>query len=209
MTSWALAKRMREINPAVSIEAKQEFFTAESADALLATKFDYVVDAIDTLANKAFLITECKRRQLRVITSGGAGGKKDGTAVRVTDLATLVGLSRRRFIDLAGGASIVAGATSFSGARYLGSSFGPGMFVAILLRRVAASSFPPPRQVRPARPGADQHEPRMDQRAQQVHVLGAQRVAPLALDRFDQLAAPGGAPIGHASSLEKLRAPAC
>ena len=83
----ALAKRMRAINPELSIEAKQEFFTAESAQALLTTNFDYVVDAIDTLANKTLLIAECRRRGLRVITSGGAGGRKDGTAVRVTDLA--------------------------------------------------------------------------------------------------------------------------
>jgi tRNA A37 threonylcarbamoyladenosine dehydratase len=83
----ALAKRMRAINPEVSIAAKQEFFTVETAEALLAEKFDYVVDAIDTLANKALLIAECRRRALRVISSGGAGGRKDATAVRITDLA--------------------------------------------------------------------------------------------------------------------------
>jgi tRNA A37 threonylcarbamoyladenosine dehydratase len=83
----ALAKRMLAINPEIVLEAKQEFFTAETADALLSERFDYVVDAIDTLANKALLISECRKRALPVITSGGAGGKKDGTAVRVADLA--------------------------------------------------------------------------------------------------------------------------
>lgn len=83
----ALAKRMRAINPGIVMNAKQDFFTAETADALLGQKFDFVIDAIDTLANKAVLIAECRRRQLRVITSGGAGGRKDGTAVRVADLA--------------------------------------------------------------------------------------------------------------------------
>jgi tRNA A37 threonylcarbamoyladenosine dehydratase len=83
----ALAKRMRAINPEAAIEAKQEFFTAETAEGLMAVKFDWVVDAIDTLANKALLIAECRKRELRVITSGGAGGRKDGTAVRVADLA--------------------------------------------------------------------------------------------------------------------------
>ena len=88
--SWAveaLAKRTRAINPETVIAAKQDFFTADTADALLREKFDFVVDAIDTLANKALLIAECRRRDLRVITSGGAGGRKDGTAVRVADLA--------------------------------------------------------------------------------------------------------------------------
>lgn len=83
----ALAKRMRLINPEVELFPKQEFFTAETADTLLGEEFQYVVDAIDTLPNKALLVAECRRRNLRVITSGGAGGKKDGTAVRVTDLA--------------------------------------------------------------------------------------------------------------------------
>lgn len=83
----ALAKRMRAINPELSIEAKQDFFTADTAHDLLAGKFDFVVDAIDTLANKVVLIAECRKRGLRVITSGGAGGKKDGTRVRVADLA--------------------------------------------------------------------------------------------------------------------------
>lgn len=83
----ALAKRMRAINPELVIEAKQEFFTAETMEGLLAVKFDWVVDAIDTLTNKALLIAECRKRGLKVIASGGAGGKKDGTAVRVADLA--------------------------------------------------------------------------------------------------------------------------
>ena len=83
----ALAKRMHAINPELSIEAKQDFFTAETANDLLTVKFDFVVDAIDTLANKALLIAECRKRGLPVITSGGAGGRKDGTSVRVADLA--------------------------------------------------------------------------------------------------------------------------
>ena len=83
----ALAKRMRAINPELVIDTKQDFFTPESAESLLGEKFDYVVDAIDSLSNKALLISECRTRRLPVITSGGAGGKKDGTAVRVTDLA--------------------------------------------------------------------------------------------------------------------------
>jgi tRNA A37 threonylcarbamoyladenosine dehydratase len=82
-----LAKRMRAINPDVSLEARQEFFTAETAEDLLKGRFDFVIDAIDTLANKALLIAECRKRELRVITSGGAGGRKDGTLVRVADLA--------------------------------------------------------------------------------------------------------------------------
>jgi len=83
----SLARRMRAINPEIAIEVKQDFFTPETADKMLSEKFDFVVDAIDTLANKALLISECRKRGMRVIASGGAGGRKDGTLVRVADLA--------------------------------------------------------------------------------------------------------------------------
>jgi tRNA A37 threonylcarbamoyladenosine dehydratase len=83
----ALAKRMRAINPELVIQARQEFFTTENAGGFFAEKFDWIVDAIDTLTHKAVLISECRRRGVRVITSGGAGGRMDSTAVRVADLA--------------------------------------------------------------------------------------------------------------------------
>src|SRR3954468_14174073 len=83
----ALARRMRAINPELAIEAKQEFLTAETVEASLGVQFDWVVDAIDTLANKALLIAECRKRGVSVITSGGAGGRREGTAVRIGDLA--------------------------------------------------------------------------------------------------------------------------
>lgn len=83
----ALARRMQSINPGIVMHARQEFFTPETADALLAPKFAYVLDAIDVLANKALLIAECRQRGLRVIASGGAGGRKNGTAAQIADLA--------------------------------------------------------------------------------------------------------------------------
>jgi tRNA A37 threonylcarbamoyladenosine dehydratase len=83
----ALAKRMRLINPELVVEARQDFFTEETVGAILEARYDFVFDAIDTLANKALLIAECRRRGLRVMASGGAGGRKNGAAVRVADLA--------------------------------------------------------------------------------------------------------------------------
>jgi tRNA A37 threonylcarbamoyladenosine dehydratase len=83
----SLAKRIRAINPECVVIARQEFFTAETAQSLLDPQFDYVFDAIDTLTNKALLIAECRRREIPVITSGGAGGRRNGALVRVADLA--------------------------------------------------------------------------------------------------------------------------
>lgn len=82
-----LARRARLINPQIQLNLRQEFFTAETADSILGDGFNYVFDAIDVLDNKALLIAECHRRKIPVITSGGAGGKMDGSSARIADLA--------------------------------------------------------------------------------------------------------------------------
>jgi tRNA A37 threonylcarbamoyladenosine dehydratase len=82
----ALADRVRLINPDCQVSAVAEFFTAESAGRLLATRFAWVVDCIDKVSNKALLIAECVRRGQPVATVGGAGGKRDATRIRVGDL---------------------------------------------------------------------------------------------------------------------------
>ena len=82
-----LAERVRLINPACAVTSVPEFFTDASAARLLETHYDFVVDATDKLANKCAIITGCRERGIAVLTMGGAGGKRDGTAVRVADLA--------------------------------------------------------------------------------------------------------------------------
>lgn len=82
-----LADRVRLINPACRVEAITEFFTPTSADRLLEPRYDFVVDATDKLSNKCLMITGSRARGYPVLTCGGAGGKRDGTAVRVADLA--------------------------------------------------------------------------------------------------------------------------
>ena len=82
----ALTERVRAINPACRITALGEYFTAKSAEALLAGRFDWVVDAIDGMSNKALLIAECVRRGQPVVTVGGAGGRRDATRIRCGDL---------------------------------------------------------------------------------------------------------------------------
>ena len=82
-----LSERMQAISPACKVLAIEEFFTASSADRILSESFDWVVDAIDHLGQKALLIAECKRRGIPILTVGGAGGRRDGTRVRVADLS--------------------------------------------------------------------------------------------------------------------------
>jgi tRNA A37 threonylcarbamoyladenosine dehydratase len=84
----ALADRVRLINPACEVERIAEFFTASTAARLLEPRYDFVVDATDKLTNKCLIMVGCRERDMPVLTVGGAGGKRDGTAVRVGDLAT-------------------------------------------------------------------------------------------------------------------------
>ena len=86
----ALAERVRLINPACQVSAIAEFFTGANVSEILEPRYDFVVDAIDALSNKCLLIASCRERGLPVLTVGGAGGKRDATAVRICDLAKSV-----------------------------------------------------------------------------------------------------------------------
>ena len=82
-----LAKRVAAINPDCRVRARAEFFNDKTSGAILEDGFDYVVDAIDNVSNKARLIADCRERGIPVITSGAAGGRRDGTRAAVADLS--------------------------------------------------------------------------------------------------------------------------
>lgn len=82
-----MAARVKLINPDCEVHAQQRLFTATAADQLLGPKYDCVLDAIDTTTMKALLIAECRRRNLPIIVTGGAGGRRDPLALRAEDLA--------------------------------------------------------------------------------------------------------------------------
>ncbi|MCF7687846.1 MAG: tRNA threonylcarbamoyladenosine dehydratase [Cephaloticoccus sp.] len=81
-----LAERVRLINPGCQVAVQGEYLTGASAEKLLRPNFSFVVDAIDSVTNKAILIAESHRRKLPVLTIGGAGGKRDATQIRSGDL---------------------------------------------------------------------------------------------------------------------------
>ena len=82
-----MAERIRAINPECRGTAAQQFFTAQTADELLGPKFDFVLDAIDSVTNKVLLLARCRENRLPVVCCGAAGGRRDGTQVRRADLA--------------------------------------------------------------------------------------------------------------------------
>lgn len=86
-----LAERIRLINPSCEVRALTEYFTAATAESQLAGGFDCLVDAIDSIPNKALLIGSCVARKIPCVTIGGAGGKRDCTRIRAGDLGEAIG----------------------------------------------------------------------------------------------------------------------
>jgi tRNA A37 threonylcarbamoyladenosine dehydratase len=82
-----MAARVREINPDCNVQPVRAFFVEANARKLLEPRYDFVVDAIDAVREKALCIALCRELNLPVITSGGAGGRCDPTQVRVDDLS--------------------------------------------------------------------------------------------------------------------------
>lgn len=93
-----LAERVRLINPGCQVHTATEFFTPSSAARLLDPAFDFVVDAIDSMTNKALLIAACNERRRPVIAIGGAGGRSDPTRIRTGDLGDSEGDNLLRLV---------------------------------------------------------------------------------------------------------------
>lgn len=86
----AMAERIRAINPGCEVIQIEDFVTAENLEDMLGRGYDFVVDAIDNARVKAAMINWCKRRKIKMITSGGAGGRMDPARIEMGDLARSV-----------------------------------------------------------------------------------------------------------------------
>ncbi|MBQ5710090.1 MAG: tRNA threonylcarbamoyladenosine dehydratase [Alistipes sp.] len=83
-----LAERLKDINPELQLTMVNRFIKDDETDALLdSDKFDYVVDAIDTLSPKLALIKGSLDRGIPVVSSMGAGAKTDPTLMEIKDIA--------------------------------------------------------------------------------------------------------------------------
>lgn len=83
----AMAERILAINQRCAVTQVEDFVTPDNLDAMLDRGYDYVIDAIDSARVKAAMIAWCKFHKVRLITSGGAGGRIDPTRVQVADLS--------------------------------------------------------------------------------------------------------------------------
>jgi len=78
--------RILDINPDCKVECHKCFYLPENSMEFEFEKYDYVVDAIDTVTAKIDIIMKCKELGVPVISSMGTGNKLDPTRVQVTDI---------------------------------------------------------------------------------------------------------------------------
>lgn len=81
-----MKERILAINPQAVVDTIEDFYLPENADAFFSQRYDYVVDAIDTVTGKINLVLQCRDRGIPIICSMGAGNKLDPSKFEVTDI---------------------------------------------------------------------------------------------------------------------------
>lgn len=81
-----LAERLRLINPQARVDAVARPFSAENHAELMKDRPDFLIDAIDHITSKCFLIDYCRKNSIPFIVSSGSAGRLDPTQIRITDL---------------------------------------------------------------------------------------------------------------------------
>lgn len=93
-----MSARLTDINPKLHLTVINEYIKDERMIEILDAGFDYVVDAIDTLSPKIFLIYHSLRKKFPVVSSMGAGGKFDPLKVSITDISETTDCSLARIL---------------------------------------------------------------------------------------------------------------
>lgn len=86
----AMAERILAINPQCQVTLIEDFVSMDNLDALLGRDYDFIIDAIDSARVKAAMINWCKRHKVKLMASGGAGGRIDPTRIELADLSRSV-----------------------------------------------------------------------------------------------------------------------
>ncbi|MBS0012055.1 MAG: tRNA threonylcarbamoyladenosine dehydratase [Bacteroidales bacterium] len=82
-----MRERLLDINPDLDLQSITEFIRDDRMVEILDMGYDYVVDAIDTLSPKIFLIYHSLQKGIPLVSSMGAGGKLDPSAIRISDIS--------------------------------------------------------------------------------------------------------------------------
>ncbi len=81
-----MAERLLDIHPDLRVEKHALFYLPENADTVDLTPFDYVVDAVDTVAAKLELIQRCQRLGVPILSAMGAGNRLDPGRLKIGDV---------------------------------------------------------------------------------------------------------------------------
>ena len=82
-----MGQRMKDINPEINLTVIHDYLIDDKISNVLDAGFDYIVDAIDTLSPKIFLIQNSLQRKIPIVSSMGAGGKFDPTKIAICDIS--------------------------------------------------------------------------------------------------------------------------
>lgn len=86
-----LKERLLSINPEAEITAIQDIYNAENSESFRLNEYDVIIDAIDSLAEKAHLLLTASRTDARLYSSMGAALKMDPTRIQVAEFMKVRG----------------------------------------------------------------------------------------------------------------------
>lgn len=81
-----MKERMMDINPNIEVGVYNTFYTQENSNQFDFSKYDYIVDAIDTVSGKIDLVLQAQNHGIPIISSMGAGNKIDPCAFKIADI---------------------------------------------------------------------------------------------------------------------------
>ena len=81
------AKRVKDINPSIKLKINKTFYLSENKEQFNFKEYDYVIDAIDTVAGKISLIEQAVEAGVPIISAMGAGNKLDASKLEITDIS--------------------------------------------------------------------------------------------------------------------------
>jgi len=93
-----MGERLKDINPDLDLTIINEYIKDERMKEILDPDFDYLVDGIDTLSPKVFLIYHAVNKKIPVVSSMGAGGKFDPAKISVCDISETTGCTLARIL---------------------------------------------------------------------------------------------------------------
>lgn len=83
-----MARRLLDINPELELTVLNEFLRDERTEEILSeATYDFIVDAIDSLSPKVYLLFHAYNRKIPIVSSMGAGAKTDPSQVRIADIS--------------------------------------------------------------------------------------------------------------------------